>query len=49
VVRDLLLVTGSAGPAVETTRVTDVLRRRPDGWRIVHHHAEQMAGAHRSQ
>ena len=49
VVRYLLLVTGSAGAEVETTRVTDVLRRRPDGWRIVHHHAEQMAGARRAQ
>jgi hypothetical protein len=49
VARYLLLVTGSAGAAVETTRVTDVLRRRPDGWRIVHHHAELMAGAQRPQ
>jgi ketosteroid isomerase-like protein len=25
---------------VSVTRVTDVLRRTGDGWRIVHHHAE---------
>lgn len=27
----------------EVTRVTDVLRRGDDGWRIVHHHAEHWA------
>lgn len=48
VARYLLLVAGSTGVAVETTRITDVLRRRADGWRIVHHHAEQMAGAPRT-
>ncbi|MHA6626482.1 nuclear transport factor 2 family protein [Pseudonocardia sichuanensis] len=46
VARYLLLVARSTGAAAEVTRVTDVLRRRADGWRIVHHHAEQMAGAH---
>ena len=29
-----------ASGAASTTRVTDVLRRGADGWRIVHHHAE---------
>jgi ketosteroid isomerase-like protein len=48
VARYLLLVAGSTGADPETTRVTDVLRRRTDGWRIVHHHAEQMAGVPRA-
>ncbi|MCZ2857568.1 YybH family protein [Blastococcus sp. VKM Ac-2987] len=30
--------------AEETTRVTDLLRRTGDGWRIVHHHAEVVPG-----
>ncbi|OZM76929.1 DUF4440 domain-containing protein [Pseudonocardia sp. MH-G8] len=49
VVRYLLLVAASTGAAVETTRVTDVLRRRADGWRIVHHHAEQMTEISRAR
>lgn len=30
------------GPLIEVVRVTDVVRRDPDGWRIVHHHAQDM-------
>lgn len=35
----LLLVRFDGAPA-EVTRVTDLLRLGPDGWRIVHHHAQ---------
>lgn len=35
-----LLEAVASGGAVETTRITDVLTRDADGWRIVHHHAE---------
>ncbi|QHC60164.1 nuclear transport factor 2 family protein [Rathayibacter sp. VKM Ac-2760] len=34
-----LLIVVPAGAAVEAMRITDVLRREADGWRIVHHHA----------
>ena len=29
-------------PVTETVRVTDVLRRDEHGWRIVHHHAQDL-------
>ncbi|WP_420112073.1 nuclear transport factor 2 family protein [Pseudactinotalea sp.] len=32
------------GGVDETFRVTDVLRRGEQGWRIVHHHAERRSG-----
>lgn len=35
----LLIVVPAAGAPVESMRITDVLRREADGWRIVHHHA----------
>ncbi|MFV2018380.1 nuclear transport factor 2 family protein [Micromonospora sp. LOL_023] len=35
----LVAVPAGGGPA-EHSRVTDVLRRTADGWRIVHHHCE---------
>lgn len=35
----LVAVPAGGGPA-EHSRVTDVLRRTGDGWRIVHHHSE---------
>jgi hypothetical protein len=35
----LLIVDPGGGAAVESMRITDVLRREADGWRIVHHHA----------
>ncbi|MCF6734470.1 DUF4440 domain-containing protein [Blastococcus sp. KM273129] len=37
-----LRVVPAPGAAEETTRVTDLLRRADDGWRIVHHHAEAL-------
>lgn len=43
----LVAVPAGGGPA-EHSRVTDVLRRTADGWRIVHHHSElvrDQAGA----
>jgi hypothetical protein len=35
----LLIVVPAGGAPAESMRVTDVLRREDDGWRIVHHHA----------
>ncbi|KQQ05756.1 MULTISPECIES: YybH family protein [unclassified Rathayibacter] len=35
----LLVVVPPGGGEPESTRITDVLRREEDGWRIVHHHA----------
>ncbi|WP_223692930.1 YybH family protein [Leifsonia poae] len=33
------------GPVIERVRMTDVVRRSADGrWRIVHHHAQDLAG-----
>lgn len=32
----------AGGGAAQCYRVTDVLRRSGDGWRIVHHHAELL-------
>ena len=29
-------------PILETVRVTDVMRRDEEGWRIVHHHAQDL-------
>lgn len=34
--------TDVVSPPDERFRVTDVLQRRPDGWRIVHHHSERV-------
>jgi len=34
--------TADDGTADTCFRVTDVLRRRPTGWRIVHHHSELL-------
>ncbi|MFB8187901.1 nuclear transport factor 2 family protein [Microbacterium sp. NPDC055988] len=43
VIRYVLEVRPAAGgPLVEVVRVTDVVRRDADGWRIVHHHAQDM-------
>jgi 5-enolpyruvylshikimate-3-phosphate synthase len=36
----LLTVATVVDAQVDATRVTDVLRRADDGWRIVHHHAQ---------
>lgn len=33
------------GPLIETVRVTDVMRRDERGWRIVHHHAQDLIRA----
>ena len=35
-----LLVASFDGAPRQVTRVTDLLRLGPDGWRIVHHHAQ---------
>jgi hypothetical protein len=44
VVRYALRVVSADGTPLGTEfRVSDVLRRADDGWRIVHHHAEQVA------
>lgn len=37
-----VLVAVAPGEEPEHTRVTDVLRRSPTGWAIVHHHAELL-------
>lgn len=43
VVRYVLEVSAAPGePVLETVRVTDVLRRADGGWRIVHHHAQDL-------
>ncbi|WP_271177469.1 nuclear transport factor 2 family protein [Leifsonia poae] len=43
VIRYLLEVRATAGaPVTELVRVTDVVRRGDDGWRIVHHHATDI-------
>jgi ketosteroid isomerase-like protein len=39
---ELVVLPPDPDGAEETTRVTDVLRRADDGWRIVHHHAEVL-------
>lgn len=46
VVRYVLEVRADEHAAVsEHVRVTDVLRRHADGWRIVHHHAQDLDSA----
>lgn len=41
VVRYILRARYDGDAPDDVFRVTDVVRRGPDGWRIVHHHAEQ--------
>ncbi|MGY2066721.1 nuclear transport factor 2 family protein [Blastococcus sp. SYSU DS0619] len=41
---ELVVLPPDPDGAEETTRVTDLLRRTGDGWRIVHHHAEVLPG-----
>ncbi|MDG4766701.1 nuclear transport factor 2 family protein [Solwaraspora sp. WMMD406] len=38
--RYVLVAVPAGGGAAQHSRVTDVLRRTDDGWRIVHHHSE---------
>ncbi|MEV0397507.1 nuclear transport factor 2 family protein [Polymorphospora rubra] len=44
VARYVLVAEPKDGPA-QHSRVTDVLRRTADGWRIVHHHSELLVPA----
>lgn len=40
VARYVLVSVPAGGGQAQHTRVTDVMRRTDDGWRIAHHHAE---------
>lgn len=40
VARYVLVAVAAGGGPEQHSRVTDVLRRTDDGWRIVHHHSE---------
>jgi ketosteroid isomerase-like protein len=40
--RNEVRIAGNAEPSVLELRVTQVLRREPDGWHMVHRHADPL-------